>query len=210
MLAGVGSGLGLPCRVYVHQDRVAQGQVGMGEACGGRSRDRSGHRQGAAHCGSQDIGLSVRDVECLVCRTVLIHPDCEMEPGFRVRIRRSSICHSCEGRRDPMVKALAELDHDGDDANRPLCVEYTNTMTRVRSRNSLNGSVGASRCSSKSSIKESALSARASGRRGAVWELGEAYLRPRARRSITKLRSKVVSRESARSAYRKVLWVSVD
>jgi len=74
----------------------------------------------------------------------------------------------------------------------------------------LNSSVGASRCSSESSIKESALSARASGRRGAVWELGEAYLRPRARRSIAKLWSKVVSRESARSAYRKVLWVSVD
>ena len=99
---------------------------------------------------------------------------------------------------------------DADDANRPLCVEYTNTMTGVRSRNGLNGSVGASRCSSESSIKECALSARARGRRGAVWELGEAYLRPRARRSIAKLRSKVVSRESARSAYRKALWVSVD
>ena len=80
-------------------------------------------------------------------------------------------------------------------------------MTGVRSRNGLNGSVGASRCSSESSIKECALSARASGRRGAVWELGEAYLRPRARRSIAKLRSKVVSRESARSANRKVLLV---
>jgi len=38
-------------------------------------------------------------------------------------------------------------------------------------------------------------------------ELGEAYRRPRARRSITKRRSKVVSRESAHSAYRKVLLV---
>jgi len=65
-------------------------------------------------------------------------------------------------------------------------------------------------CSSESSIKESTLSARASSRRGAVWELGEAYLRPRARHSITKWRSKVVSRESTRSAYRKALWVSVD
>jgi len=64
--------------------------------------------------------------------------------------------------------------------------------------------------SSESSIKESALSARASGHRGAVWELGEAYLRPRARRSIAKQRSKVVSHESARSAYQKALWVSVD
>jgi len=64
-----------------------------------------------------------------------------------------------------------------------------------------------SRCSSKSSTKESA---RASGCRGTVWEIGKAYLRPRARRSIAKLRSKVVSRESARSTYRKVLWVSVD
>ena len=42
------------------------------------------------------------------------------------------------------------------------------TMTGVRSRNGLNGSVGASRCFSESSIKESALSARASECRGAV------------------------------------------
>ena len=94
-----------------------------------------------------------------------------------------------------------------DDANCLLCVEYTNTMTGVRSWNGLNGSVGASRCSSESSIKECALSARASGRRGAVWELGEAYLRPRARRSIAKRRSKVISCESARSTYRKALLV---
>jgi len=83
-------------------------------------------------------------------------------------------------------------------------------MTGVRSRKGLNGSVGASRCFSKSSIKESALSTRASGHRGAVWELGEAYLRPRAHHSIAKRRSKVVSHESAHSAYRKALWVSVD
>ena len=50
------------------------------------------------------------------------------------------------------------------------------------------------RCFSESSIKESALSARASKGRGAVWELGEAYSRPRARRSVAKLRSEVVSR----------------
>ena len=47
-----------------------------------------------------------------VCRAVLIHPDCETEPGFRVHIRRSSVCYSREGRRDPTVKALAELDRD--------------------------------------------------------------------------------------------------
>ena len=62
-------------------------------------------------------------------------------------------------------------------------------------------------CFSESSIKKSALSARASEGRGAVWELGEAYSRPRAWHSVTKLRSKVVSRESARSANRKVLLV---
>jgi len=111
--AGVGSGLGLPCRVYVHQDRVTQGWVGVGKARGGRSWDRSGHCQRAVRSGSQDIGLSVRDVERLVCLAVLIHPDCETEPGFQVRIRRSSVCHSHKGRRDPMVKASAELDHDG-------------------------------------------------------------------------------------------------
>jgi len=80
-------------------------------------------------------------------------------------------------------------------------MEYTNTMTGVRSRKGLNGSVGASRCSSESSIKESALSTRASGHRGAVWELGEAYLRPRACRSIAKWRSKVVSHESMRNVH---------
>jgi len=32
-----------------------------------------------------------------------------------------------------------------DDAYCPLCMEYTNTMTGVRSRNGLNGSVGVSR-----------------------------------------------------------------
>jgi len=71
-------------------------------------------------------------------------------------------------------------------------------MTGVRSQKGLNGSVGVSRYSSESSIKESALSARASSRRDAVWELGEAYLRPRACHSIAKRRSKVVSRESVR------------
>jgi len=111
--AGVGSGLGVPCRIYVHQDRVAWGRVGVGEVCGRRSQDGLGHCQRAAHRGSRDIGLLVRDVECLVCHAVLIHPDCEMEPGFQVHIRRSSVCHSCEGRRDLTVKASAELDHDG-------------------------------------------------------------------------------------------------
>jgi len=111
--AGVGGGLGLPCRVYVHRDRVTRGWVGVGEVCGRHSRDGLGHCQRAARSRSRDIGLSVRDVECLVCRAVLIHLDCKMEPGFWVCIRRPSVCHPCEGRRDPMVKASAELDHDG-------------------------------------------------------------------------------------------------
>jgi len=111
--AGVGSGLGLLCRIYVHRDRVTRGRVGVGKACGGRSQDGSGYCQRAVRSGSRDIGLSVRDMEHLVCHAVLIHPDCETEPGFQVRIQRSSICHSPEGRRDPTIKALAELDHDG-------------------------------------------------------------------------------------------------
>jgi len=111
--AGVGSGLGLLCCTYVHRDRVTQGQVGVGEACSRCSWDRLGHRQRVARSRSQDIGLLVRDVEHLICYAVLIHPDCEMEPGFRVCIRRSSICHSCKGCRDPTVKASVELDHNG-------------------------------------------------------------------------------------------------
>ena len=111
--AGVRSGLGLPCHVYVHRDRVTQGRVGVGEACGGRSQDGSGYCQRAVRSGSWNIGLSVRDVERLVCHAVLIHPDCETEPGFRVCIQRSSVCHSPEGRRDPTIKASAEFDHNG-------------------------------------------------------------------------------------------------
>jgi len=110
--ASVRSGLGLPHRVYVHRDRVTQGQVGVGKARDRHSWDGLGYRQRAVHTGSRDIGLSVRD-ERLVCRAVLIHPDCEVEPGFRVRIQRSSICHSREGHRDSTVKASVEFDHDG-------------------------------------------------------------------------------------------------
>jgi len=106
-------------------------------------------------------------------------------------------------------RAQCDIHAGVDDADCLRCVEYTNTMTGVRSQKGLSGSVGASRCSSKSSIKESALSARASSHRGTVWKLGEVYLRPRACCSITKLRSKVISCERAHSAYRKVLWVSV-
>ena len=96
--AGVGSGLGLPCHVYVHRDRVTQRRVGVGEARSGHSQDGSGYCQRAVRSGSRDRGLSVRDVEHLVCHVVLIHPEYKMEPGFRVRIRRSSVCHSREGR----------------------------------------------------------------------------------------------------------------
>jgi len=84
--ASVRSGLGLLCRVYVHWDGVTWGQVGVGEARGRHSRDGLGYCQRAVCGGSRDIQLSVRDVECLVCCAILIHPDCEMEPGFRVRI----------------------------------------------------------------------------------------------------------------------------
>jgi len=96
--ASVRSGLGLPRCIYVHRDRVTQGQVGVGKARDRHGWDGSGYCQRAVHTGSRDIGLSVRDVEHLVCHVVLIHPDCEVEPGFRVHIQRSSICHSREGR----------------------------------------------------------------------------------------------------------------
>jgi len=55
----------------------------------------------------------VRDVESLVCCAVLVYPDCETEPGFRVCIRRPSEHHPCESRRDSAVKASVELDYDG-------------------------------------------------------------------------------------------------
>jgi len=50
------------------------------------SQDGLGYCQGAVHGGSQDIGLSVRDMESLICHVVLIHPDCEAEPGFQVSV----------------------------------------------------------------------------------------------------------------------------
>jgi len=97
VLAGVRSGLGLLCRIYVHQDRITQEWVGVGEAHSGRSWDGSEYCQQAVRSGSRDIGLLVRDMERLVCHAVLIHPDCETEPGFQVHIQRPSICHSHEG-----------------------------------------------------------------------------------------------------------------
>ena len=54
----------------------------------------------------------MRDMESLICRAVLVYPDCETEPGFRVCIGRSSECHPCEGHRDSAVKASAELDYN--------------------------------------------------------------------------------------------------
>jgi len=98
-LASVRSGLGLPRHVYVYQDRVTQGQVGVGEARDGHGWDRSGYCQRVVCTRSWDIGLLVRDMECLICHAVLIHLDCKAEPGFRVCIQRSSVCHSHEGRR---------------------------------------------------------------------------------------------------------------
>jgi len=112
-LASVRSGLGLPCRIYVHWNRVTWGWVGVGEARDRRGRVRLGYRQRAVCTGSRDIGLLVRDMEHLICHVVLIHLDCEAEPGFRVRIRRSSTCHSREGRRDSTVEAPVEFDCNG-------------------------------------------------------------------------------------------------
>jgi len=79
--AGVRSGLGLPCCICVHQNRVTQGRVGVGEAQGGHSQNGLVHCQRAISSGSRDIGLSVRDVEHLVCHAVLIHLNCKTEPG---------------------------------------------------------------------------------------------------------------------------------
>jgi len=85
----------------------------VGELRGRCSRDRSGYRQRAVHGRSQRVGLSVRDVESLVCCTVLVYPDCEKEPGFQVCIGRPSKCHPCESRQDSAVKASVELDYNG-------------------------------------------------------------------------------------------------
>ena len=54
----------------------------------------------------------MKDMESLVCRVVLVYPDCETEPGFWVCIRRPSECHPCESRRDSAVETSAELDYD--------------------------------------------------------------------------------------------------
>jgi len=89
-----------------HWDRVTWGRVGVGEAWGGCSRDRLVYRQRVVRSRSRDIGLSVRDVEHFVCHVVLIHPDCEAEPGFRVRIRRPSICHFRECKGNPFRSRL--------------------------------------------------------------------------------------------------------
>ena len=75
--------------------------------------DGSGYCQRAVHGRSRRVGLSVRDMESLVCCAVLVYPDRETEPGFRVCIRRPSEHHPCEGCRDSVVKASAELDYDG-------------------------------------------------------------------------------------------------
>jgi len=85
----------------------------VGEPRGRCSWVGLGYRQRAVHGRSQRVGLSVRDMESLVCHAVLVYLDCETEPGFRVCIRRPSEGHLCESRRDSAVKALAELDYDG-------------------------------------------------------------------------------------------------
>ena len=113
-LASVGSGLGLSHHVYVHRNGVAWCRVGVGEACGGCGRqDGSRYCQRAVHGGSRDEHLSVGNMKSLICGAVLIHSDCKAEPGLGIRIQRSFICHSCQGRRDSAIKALAELDYDG-------------------------------------------------------------------------------------------------
>jgi len=58
----------------------------VGEVQDRCSQDRLGYRQGAVHGGSRDVGLSVRDMESLICHAVLIHPDCKTEPAFWVRV----------------------------------------------------------------------------------------------------------------------------
>jgi len=95
--ANVGSGLGLPCRVYVHRDRIARGRVGVCEARGRCSWVGSGYRWRAVRGRSQDVGLSVRDMESLVCRTVLIHPDCETEPAFWMPFLRGPLRFDGQG-----------------------------------------------------------------------------------------------------------------
>jgi len=82
--ASVRSGSGLPYHVYVHQDRVTWEQVGVGEVWDRCSQDRSEYCQGVVHSRSQDVGLLVRDMESLICCTVLIHLDCKTEPAFQI------------------------------------------------------------------------------------------------------------------------------
>jgi len=103
VLASVRSGLGLPCCVYVHWNRITRGRVGVGKAWGRCSWGGSGYRQRAVHSRSRDVGLLVREMKSLICHVVLIHPDCKTEPAFWVGIRRPSECHSCEGCRDSAV-----------------------------------------------------------------------------------------------------------
>ena len=85
-LAGVGSGLSLLDHVYVHQDGIARGRVGVGKVCGRGSLSGSGGHQNAAYARSQNLGLPVGGVEGFVHGAVLVHPDSKAEPGFGIHV----------------------------------------------------------------------------------------------------------------------------
>ena len=62
--------------------------------------------------GSWRVRLLIQGVKGLVCCTVLVHLDGEVEPGLWLCVRGSAHCHSCQGHRDSTVKASSELDHN--------------------------------------------------------------------------------------------------
>ena len=86
VLASVGSDLGLPCRVYVHRDGIAQGRVGVGKACGRSSLSQSGGHRNVAYAGSRKVGLLVEGVEGFVHGAVLVHPNSKAEPDFGIHV----------------------------------------------------------------------------------------------------------------------------
>jgi len=96
-LAGVGSGLCLPGRVYVHQDGIAWQRVGVGKACSRSRLSGSGGYRNVAYAGGWKVGLPVGGVKGFIRGAVLVHSDGKTEPGFGIRVHGSPVGHSPKG-----------------------------------------------------------------------------------------------------------------
>jgi hypothetical protein len=70
-------------------------------------------------------------LEGLISSTVLVHLDCEVKPGFRVCIRRSSRCHSHKSSRYPLVKPSTEFHHNGFGVGIPGVIHQVMELVQV-------------------------------------------------------------------------------